>query len=40
VPVGIPRARRRWNLLMSDGTFDAAKEKVFGLVREEVGREV
>ncbi len=40
VPVGIPRARRRWNLLMSDGTFDAAKEKVFGLVREEVGKEV
>jgi hypothetical protein len=25
---------------MSDATFDAAKEKVFGLVREEVGKEV
>jgi hypothetical protein len=25
---------------MSDPTFDAAKEKVFGLVREEVGKEV
>jgi NitT/TauT family transport system ATP-binding protein len=40
VPVRIPRERRRWNLLMSDATFDAAKEKVFGLVREEVGKEV
>ena len=40
VPVRIPRERRRWNLLMSDPTFDAAKEKVFGLVREEVGKEV
>jgi len=25
---------------MSDPTFDDAKEKVFGLVREEVGKEV
>jgi NitT/TauT family transport system ATP-binding protein len=40
VPVRISRERRRWNLLMSDATFDAAKEKVFGLVREEVGKEV
>jgi hypothetical protein len=40
VPVRIPRERRRWNLLMSDATFAAAKEKVFGLVREEVGKEV
>jgi NitT/TauT family transport system ATP-binding protein len=40
VPVRIPRARRGWKLLMSDPTFDAAKEKVFGLVREEVGKEV
>jgi NitT/TauT family transport system ATP-binding protein len=40
VPVDIPRERRRWNLLMSDPTFDLAKEKVFGLVREEVGKEI
>ena len=40
VPVRIPRERRGWKLLMSDPTFDAAKEKVFGLVREEVGKEV
>ena len=39
VPVRIPRERRRWKLLMSDATFDSAKERVFGLVREDVGRE-
>jgi NitT/TauT family transport system ATP-binding protein len=40
VPVPIPRERRRWSLLMSDATFESAKEKVFGLVREEVSKEV
>jgi NitT/TauT family transport system ATP-binding protein len=38
-PVGIPRERRRWKLLLSDATFETAKERVFRLVREEVGRE-
>lgn len=39
VPVGIPRDRRTWKLVMSDPTFGAAKERVFGLVREEVSVE-
>ncbi len=37
VPVGIPRERRTWRQLGSDPAFGATKERVFGLVREEVG---
>jgi NitT/TauT family transport system ATP-binding protein len=37
VPVPIPRERRTWSRLMSDAAFGAAKEQVFGLVREEIG---
>jgi NitT/TauT family transport system ATP-binding protein len=36
VPVPIPRERRAWNRLLSDATFGEAKERVFGLVREEI----
>lgn len=36
VPVRIPRERRTWKHMLSDGPFSAAKEQVFGLVREEV----
>ncbi|HWU37690.1 MAG TPA: ABC transporter ATP-binding protein, partial [Candidatus Acidoferrum sp.] len=39
VPVAIPRERRTWKQMLSDETFSAAKEHVFGLVREEVGVE-
>jgi NitT/TauT family transport system ATP-binding protein len=37
VPVEIPRERRTWKLFASDPTFGATKERVFRLVREEVG---
>jgi NitT/TauT family transport system ATP-binding protein len=36
VPVSIPRARRTWKLFTSDPAFDATKERVLKLVREEV----
>lgn len=39
VPVGIPRECRTWKQLMSDATFGAAKDRVFGLVREGIGVE-
>ncbi|MGH7388678.1 MAG: ABC transporter ATP-binding protein [Candidatus Rokuibacteriota bacterium] len=39
VPVPIPRARRTWTLFTSDPAFDATKERVLRLVREEVGGE-
>lgn len=38
VPVGIPREQRTWKLFASDPAFGATKERVFGLVREEVGQ--
>jgi NitT/TauT family transport system ATP-binding protein len=37
VPVGIPRERRTWRQLGTDPGFGATRERVFGLVREEVG---
>jgi NitT/TauT family transport system ATP-binding protein len=37
VPVGIPRAQRRWTLFASDPAFEATRERVLTLVREEVG---
>ncbi len=37
VPVPIPRERRTWTLFTSDPTFDAARQRVLTLVREEVG---
>ncbi len=37
VPVAIPRGRRTWRQLISDPVFAEAKERVFGLVREEIG---
>jgi NitT/TauT family transport system ATP-binding protein len=39
VPVPIPRAQRTWTLFTSDPAFDATKERVLRLVREEVGGE-
>lgn len=39
VPVPIPRAQRTWTLFTSDPAFDATKERVLKLVREEVGGE-
>ncbi len=39
VPVGVPRERRTWDLFTSDPAFAATKERVFRLVREEVGAE-
>ncbi len=36
VPVSIPRPQRTWRLFTSDSAFDAAKERVLQLVREEV----
>jgi NitT/TauT family transport system ATP-binding protein len=36
VPVSIPRAQRTWKLFTSDPAFDATKERVLKLVREEV----
>ncbi len=40
VPVAIPRERRTWKAMLTDATFSAAKERVFRLVREEVGAEL
>jgi NitT/TauT family transport system ATP-binding protein len=37
VPVSVPRRERTWNLFTSDPAFDAARERVLALVREEVG---
>lgn len=37
VEVPIPRERRTWTLFTSDPSFDATKERVLRLVREEVG---
>ncbi len=37
VSIPIPRERRTWKEMLSDATFGAAKERVFRLVREEVG---
>ena len=36
VPISIPRAQRTWKLFASDPTFDATREHVLKLVREEV----
>jgi NitT/TauT family transport system ATP-binding protein len=36
VPVSIPRAKRTWKLFTSDPGFDATRERVLKLVREEV----
>lgn len=36
-PGAIPRERRTWQQLGADPAFGATKERVFGLVREEVG---
>ncbi len=39
VSVPIPRGQRTWKLFTSDPAFDAAKERVLKLVREEVSAE-
>jgi NitT/TauT family transport system ATP-binding protein len=36
VPVAIPRAQRTWTLFTSDPAFEATRERVLKLVREEV----
>jgi NitT/TauT family transport system ATP-binding protein len=36
IPVTIPRAQRTWKLFTADSAFDATRERVLQLVREEV----